>query len=163
MKKPKKHRHRYELRPCPIHKNYFVDSEGNVYRKMNPGIGNHGYKRIMISVNGKRKYVSVHRLMLEAFIGLSPNSVTRHLNGNPLDNRIENLSYGTMAENNADTALHGKRLKREKHPMAKLDLNKVSAVRKLYNSGISISELSRNFGVSHACISDIIKGRTWKP
>ena len=50
----------------------------------------------------------VHRLVLEAFVGPRPEGmVARHLNGDPGDNRLENLAWGTQSENNYDKVRHG--------------------------------------------------------
>ena len=51
---------------------------------------------------------SVHVLVAEAFIGpRPPKTDVCHNNGNRLDNRVENLRYGTRAENMADRNEHG--------------------------------------------------------
>lgn len=50
----------------------------------------------------------IHQLVLEAFVGPRPEGmVTRHLNGDPADNRVENLAWGTQSENNYDAVRHG--------------------------------------------------------
>lgn len=50
----------------------------------------------------------VHNLMLEAFVGQpQPGQEVRHLDGDRTNNRIENLAYGTHAENMADQRAHG--------------------------------------------------------
>jgi hypothetical protein len=51
---------------------------------------------------------TVHSLMAEAFIGPRPDGQeVRHLNGQPADNRIENLTYGSKSENAYDSIEHG--------------------------------------------------------
>lgn len=53
-------------------------------------------------------HVRVHRLVLEAFVGPRPEGhVARHLNGNPGDNRLANLCWGTELENADDKRRHG--------------------------------------------------------
>lgn len=71
-------------------------------------VGN-GYLAVNLHRNGSRKQRKVHQLVLEAFRGPRPSGlVARHLNGNKLDNRLENLEWGTWSENNgADKHLHG--------------------------------------------------------
>jgi len=54
----------------------------------------------------RRHYV--HQLVLETFVGPRPEGrQCRHLNGNSLDNRLENLSWGTASEDNYDRVRHG--------------------------------------------------------
>lgn len=68
----------------------------------------HGYADVGLNRHGKQVNRKVHRLMLEAFVGpCPPGMVTRHLNGNPRDNRLENLCWGTYSENTYDTIRHG--------------------------------------------------------
>lgn len=50
----------------------------------------------------------VHRLVGEAFFGPLPHGFeTRHLNGDPSNNAVTNLQYGTKSENNLDRVAHG--------------------------------------------------------
>ena len=69
----------------------------------------HGYVVVILSKKGKKKDKRVHRLVLEAFVGPLPDGmVTRHLDGDPLNNNISNLQYGSSSENNLDTVRHGR-------------------------------------------------------
>lgn len=57
---------------------------------------------------GGKALRSVHSLVLEAFVGPRPEGmVTRHLNGDRTDARLENLTYGTPSENMYDRRAHG--------------------------------------------------------
>lgn len=63
-----------------------------------------GYRAV--TIRGTDAYV--HHLIAETFIGPRPDGMeVRHLNGDKLDNRVENLAYGTHAENVGDTLRHG--------------------------------------------------------
>ena len=59
-----------------------------------------GYKAITLYKSGKRKTISVHKLVAEAFV---PNTkskpVINHVNGDRADNRAENLEWVTQSEN----------------------------------------------------------------
>ena len=68
----------------------------------------HGYWRVELSRNSKPTCFQVHRLVLSAFVGPLPEGKeVCHNNGNPGDNRLENLRYGTKSENNLDRVKHG--------------------------------------------------------
>jgi hypothetical protein len=70
----------------------------------------HHYLRTGLTKSGATTTWCVHRLVCEAFNGVKPqqDSVVRHLNGSHLDNRAENLRWGTPAENTADMIRHGR-------------------------------------------------------
>lgn len=67
-----------------------------------------GYPSVGLCVGGVRKQHKVHHLVADAFIGRRPEGlIVRHLNGDPTDNRVENLRYGTLSENTRDSLAHG--------------------------------------------------------
>lgn len=54
-------------------------------------------------VDGKHTVRYVHHLVLEAFVGPRPPGMEAcHFDGNAQNNRLENLRWGTSAENKAD-------------------------------------------------------------
>jgi hypothetical protein len=69
-------------------------------RIMKGGIDDAGYRKI----GYQGRPVRFHRLICEAFHGPAPEgrNVVRHLDGDRLNNRPENLAWGTYAENSAD-------------------------------------------------------------
>lgn len=64
---------------------------------------------VNLRLNGKRVPTLVHRAVLAGFIGDPPadRPITRHLDGNPVNNMLSNLAYGTPSENELDKVLHG--------------------------------------------------------
>lgn len=90
---------------------YSIDKDGNVFShsltlkerrrvKLSPETTKVGYQRVLLYLNGKSKHKLIHRLVVEAFIGEIPkNKVVDHINGNKLDNRLENLQIITQREN----------------------------------------------------------------
>lgn len=74
------------------------------------GSGGYPYVNLSVAERGmKQKSWHVHRLVLWAFVGPRlPGMVSRHLNGNPTDNRLANLAYGTQSENMKDVVRHGR-------------------------------------------------------
>lgn len=77
-------------------------------KRLTPCVNADGYKRFCIRIDGKNTHYQVHRLVCEAYHGEpQEGQVCRHLNGNCLDNRAENLCWGTHSENSADAVKHG--------------------------------------------------------
>jgi hypothetical protein len=59
-----------------------------------------GYPKVIFSIHRARKQISVHRLVVEAFIGSIPKGMhVNHKNGVKNDNRLQNLEIVTPAEN----------------------------------------------------------------
>jgi hypothetical protein len=57
---------------------------------------------------GRGNSQCVHKLVLLTFVGVAPDKhECRHLNGDPADNRLENLCWGTRSENIKDAVRHG--------------------------------------------------------
>ncbi len=68
-----------------------------------------GYPTVQLSNGGKMTSRTLHRMVLESFVGPRPEGmVGRHLNGDPLDNRLANLAYGTYRDNALDMIEHGR-------------------------------------------------------
>lgn len=62
-----------------------------------------------LCVDYVREAKTIHGLVLAAFDGPRPDDLeTRHLDGNPTNNRLSNLIYGTGTENQLDRVRHGR-------------------------------------------------------
>lgn len=69
--------------------------------------------RNLIGDDGSTRFLRPYDIVMLAFVGPkgpagSDTEMIRHLNGNALDCRLENLKYGTKKENSEDTVLHGR-------------------------------------------------------
>jgi len=74
-------------------------------RILRPGPSNYGHMSVVL---GRRNTRMVHELVLIAFVGpRPPGQETRHLDGDPANNRLDNLCWGTRSENNRDAVRHG--------------------------------------------------------
>lgn len=119
-----------------------------------------GYACVTLTDGVNRPQLSVHRLVARAFIGECPVGLhVLHCDGDKTNNHYTNLRYGTPAENVADTAKHGRKRSREKHPSAKLDEDAVQVIR---TSGRSAKEVASWFGVSVGHVYAIRRNRVWR-
>jgi len=136
---------------------------GTTERILRPWLRNRfRYHAVNLYVRKHRRAMYVHRLVLTAFVGPHPVGYEcRHLDGNPVNNRIGNLCWGTHAENEADSVRHGTFARGERQGFAKLTDDGVCEIRDLLRQGLSQRKIARLFGVSHATIYLIKHGKTW--
>ena len=74
-----------------------------------------GYLYLAIYIDGNKTCNFVHSLVLETFIGLCPDGMECcHGNGNPADNHLQNLRWGTHSDNMQDMLRHGTNAKRSR-------------------------------------------------
>jgi hypothetical protein len=96
---------------------YFVDTDGNVYSEwgsgsrgrrgvrklLKPGLNDKGYLCVVLCDDGRRRTVSVHRLVALHFLFCRMPEIN-HKNGVKHDNRVANLEWCTSKENTAHAA-----------------------------------------------------------
>jgi hypothetical protein len=129
------------------------------------------------NATGRHRF-NTHSLILAAFVGPRPAGMCcRHLDGNPHNNALANLRWGTVRENAEDTRRHGRfacgdrhgsrthpdRVPRgEGHWSAKLTEGQVRLMRQLHADGRhSLRSLATRFGVSCIVAWRIVTYRNW--
>lgn len=149
------------MKEIPEYKGYYADTIGNVYsfrsghcKKLSTSM-HRGYYHVNVRDAchpvGRHKE-PVHKLVLCAFVGPRGDGlVCRHLNGNALDNRLENLCWGTVKENAQDAIRHGTAAclrHGEQSVASKLNLKDVLKIRWLYQFGYKQAELAEMYPVT---------------
>lgn len=124
-----------------------------------------GYLRITFRKGaGDRRgvIIKIHTLVLTAFVGPRENRrEAAHLNGNPSDNRLVNLSWVSHQENNSHKYIHGTHPRGSDTVQAKLNEPMVAAMRYLREEGIGLNVLATAFGISFQHVSDICLRKAW--
>lgn len=119
-----------------------------------------GYKLVGIS----NKTQKVHRLVAEAFIPNPENKpVVNHINGLKNDNRIENLEWCTLTEN--EHHAYNSKLMRgaigKKNGNSKYGKELILKIKYLLDEGIKPLEICKKLEVNEGLVRSIQKGRTW--
>jgi hypothetical protein len=158
-------------KPIPEFPHYIISKDGIVWsnkkrkQRLNPSINKDGYCYLTLRGGERKYYRTIHRLVLETFIGPRPQKMQcRHLNGNRTDNRLENLRWGTSKENEADKRRHKTHssLKGGINPMSKLSEFQVRAIIYLHKiARYSQTKLAKVFNISQPNVNMICTGKTW--
>jgi DNA-binding transcriptional regulator YiaG len=125
------------------------------------------YMRVTLcSLDGRRRPVAVHILVLESFVGPRPSGLEGcHNDGNPANNRLYNLRWDTHKSNQEDMKDHGRtgvgpRRRGPEHHMARFSLDQIEEIRRLYATGeYSQDRLAEMFGCNQGSVSSWVRGK----
>lgn len=147
-----------------INKYYDITKEGKIIRlkdnkEMLGCVDNAGYKKFSPRINGKKYQLKIHRLVALKYIP-NPNNYPQvnHINGNKLDNRVENLEWCTAKHNINHALEHG--LMTNKHRCKKV-LQIDIKTGEILNTYSSYREASKKTGINEQNISAVC--RKYKP
>ncbi len=79
-------------------------------RELKQHLNSHGYPRVRLTIEGKRKSFMVHKLVAELYVGERPSSShgVCHRDDVKTNNHADNLYWGTPADNARDRKKHGR-------------------------------------------------------
>lgn len=152
------------------HPNYEINKLGQIRNKikgnlLTPFKTTNGYLRVRISNKG---VYQLHYLVALHFIH-NPNNYKEinHINGNKLDNSINNLEWSNRSLN----MIHAyekslakntfKNNKGENHYNSKLKKQDIIKIKEMLNNNITQKEISILFNVSKQTISNIKNNKNW--
>ncbi len=121
-----------------------------------------GYLRVGFR-RGSVRGSTIHRLVLEAFVGLRPVGMeARHLDGNKDNCFLANLAWGTPVENEADKVKHGTICRGETSGTSKLkESDVIEIIRLSKTTTLTYREIGKLFGVSATPAYQAAVGITW--
>lgn len=145
---------------------YYIDEQGTVYGKyvhtLKPKLDRYGYLVHGLSVDGKVVHKTVHRMVAETFIPNPENKpVVNHIDGNKLNNHVDNLEWCTVHENcihasDLDLVVHS-----EDSPRSSLTNEQVHEVCRMICDKYRNSDISKKTGVPRHTVGNIRNGNTW--
>ncbi len=119
---------------------------------------NAGYRMVVLTLNHRKHYINVHRLIAKMFV---PNPMNlpevNHIDGDKLNNSANNLEWVSTRQNQ----LHAVRM--GKSHQIKINMATADKIRTLYATGhYTQRELARIFGLGKTNIGYIINDKRWK-
>lgn len=128
-----------------------------------PGINTRGYELVTLcDANNVRYTRNVHRLVLETFVRpRAENEECRHLDGNIRNNRLDNLCWGTSAENMADKIAHGTWVRGSRVGNSRLTEEQVREIKFRLARKEPHASIALDYNVKPVTISAISAGRNW--
>lgn len=142
----------------PFDTKYAISNKGNLInvrnsKKLKTRINKHGYEEVQLSTNCKRRTYRIHRLVAISFIDNKDNKpYINHIDGNKLNNSIENLEWVTAKEN--DTHARGNGFKVQNKPIKAISMDGQDVL--IFES---LSECVRYFNTNTGSIHRVLKGK----
>ena len=141
---------------------YHVTKNGDVYSmkcksgkrpeafKLEPRLNGNGYYRIGLYKDGIKYERRLNRLVAMVYIPNPDNlSCVCHKDNNPLNNNVDNLYWGTQAENMSQ-------MRFDKRDYRKVSIRAHRRVLRLKSLGWSSSRIGKRFKVNRTCINRIL-------
>lgn len=123
------------------------------------------YLHVTLSKDKNKKIFTIHRLVLLNFRPEKyfEGAVINHIDGNKLNNRLDNLEWCTHSQNMKHAVENNLTAKGEKIGKSKLNNKIVRIIRISHkNKYFEQKELAKIFNVSKTAISRIINYKLWK-
>ena len=121
-----------------------------------------GYEYAHLSQDNHQRKIAVHRAVWENFNGeIPPELMINHIDGNKLNNSLDNLEVVTNRENIEHYKKKLLTYRGSKVNTAKLTDDTVINIRRRKELGVSTKQLAKEHGVSISAIKRLINRTTW--
>lgn len=157
------------MRSVILFEKYVLYEDGRLYsnyvkRFLNPCINGRGYLQFGLRVGGKHVNFRVHRLVAENFLERGQFSEVNHIDGNKLNNHVQNLEWCSRTDNiqhSYDMELRVK-LTGEKNGRNLIAESKIHTICEMIVEGGKTAEIARRAGVNWHNVDAIRKKKNWK-
>jgi predicted XRE-type DNA-binding protein len=157
------------FKTIPGFEDYEISKNGEIislkygkWKYLNPGINKDGYREVRLYKDGYGYLKRIGYIILSAFVSSCPRGKEMsHLNGNKLDDRLENLKWETHEKNIQRRIEHGTANKGEKNGRAKLTNNQVIQIKKMIAQRYIQGYIAGMFNISRPIISHIKNNKIW--
>lgn len=133
---------------------YVLSNVGNKQKRLVGKITRTGYRMVVLTVNHKKQYPLVHRLVAMAFIPNPENKPqVNHKDGNKDNNNVNNLEWVDVKTNQ----LHCRDNLSPKY--CKINSETANLIRK--EKGLSQREIGLKYGLKHTQVGYILQNKRW--
>lgn len=123
-----------------------------------------GYPAVIFWTNYRFRRHTVHRLVVEAFLGPIPAGMqVMHLDDDPRNARLDNLRIGSPLDNVQDMHVKGRARKArgDRSGKAKLREAYIPDIRRRLSTGEARWRIGRDYGVTVSAIKRVADGSAW--
>lgn len=154
-----------------IRDNYWATKDGRIYstkrnRYLKQRVGPRGYMMVNLSIDGKCKTFTMHRLIASTFIPNPDNKEQiNHIDGNKTNNSIDNLEWCTASQNvthavNTGLYIPAKGLATKNGRFSNED---ILEIRRLYTEEhLSQYKIASIYNVTRSAIQQIVNNSTYE-
>jgi hypothetical protein len=133
-------------------------------RILKPSLNSRGYLQVALSKLDFPKSIKVHVLVARGFKGERPEGFgINHIDGDKLNNFVDNLEYCSVSANNAHSYAIGLResMTGENHHSSKLKAEDIPVIRDRLALGHLPTAIASDYGVRYQSIMKIANGKSW--
>jgi len=147
--------------------NYCVTKRGEVFslysNKFLKPVKGGGYLTLTLCEDGKKDTVLIHRLVALSFLENPENKpCVNHIDGNKINNSVDNLEWCTHKENTRHAMETGLRRTEVINSYRSLDNLQIVNICNMLEEGARVKDIVEMYGLNHSIVCGIKSGKFYK-